>query len=167
MNLYNEEALKTNLEANCGRPYQQCSVSVMDTIADPNITFDGDGVSNYYHEFKQARATRVHEGASAVEKLERIVAQIKKAGKGKPYDCIAGVSGGVDSTFVALKAKELGLRPLIVHFDNGWNSEIANQNINNIISKLGFDLFTLVVDWNEFRDLQRAYFKAHVVDIEA
>jgi len=73
----------------------------------------------------------------------------------------------VDSTYVALMAKRLGLRPLIVHFDNSWNSELATKNIENIISTLGFDLYTLVVDWQEFRDLQRAYLKASVVDIEA
>ena len=77
------------------------------------------------------------------------------------------MSGGVDSTYLCLTAKRLGLNPLIVHFDNGWNSELAVKNIENIISKLGFDLYTFVVDWNEFKDLQLAYLKASVVDIEA
>lgn len=164
---YNQQELEKDLEANCGRPYQQCAISVMDTIADPAISFNEDGVSNYYFEFKKAKEHNVYGGENGRKKLEGIVQQIKSKGKNKKYDCITGVSGGVDSTYVALKAKELGLRPLIVHFDNGWNSETANKNIENIILHTGFDLYTLVVDWNEFRDLQRAYFRANVVDIEA
>jgi N-acetyl sugar amidotransferase len=167
MKIYNEEALKNDSEANFGRPYQQCAMSVMDTIADPDITFDEKGVSSYYYEFQNAKEQNVYNGDFGKQKLAEIIDKIKAKGKNKKYDCITGVSGGVDSTYVALKAKELGLRPLIVHFDNGWNSETANQNIQNIIEKTGFDLYTLVVDWNEFRDLQRAYFKANVVDIEA
>jgi N-acetyl sugar amidotransferase len=99
--------------------------------------------------------------------LQEIVSKIKQEGKGKQYDCITGISGGVDSTYLSLQAKKLGLRPLIVHFDNGWNSELAVKNIENIISKLGFDLYTLVVDWHEFKDIQLSYIKASVVDIEA
>ncbi|MFN1835368.1 N-acetyl sugar amidotransferase [Balneola sp. MJW-20] len=167
MKSYNEEALKNDPKANFGRPYKQCTISVMDTIADPDITFDEKGVSNYYKEFKKAKEQNVFNGEKGKQKLVDLVNQIKSKGKNKKYDCITGVSGGVDSTYVALKAKELGLRPLIVHFDNGWNSETANKNIENIIKNTGFDLYTLVVDWNEFRDLQRAYFKANVVDIEA
>lgn len=167
MKTYNEEALKKDPEANFGKPYQQCAISVMDTIANPDITFDNKGVSNYYYEFKIAKEQNVFNGEQGEQKLAEIIDHIKSKGKNKKYDCITGVSGGVDSSYVALKAKELGLRPLIVHFDNGWNSETANQNIQNIIEKTGFDLYTLVVDWNEFRDLQRAYFKANVVDIEA
>lgn len=167
MKTYNEEALKNDPEANFSRPYQQCTMSVMDTIADPAISFDASGVSNYYAEFERAKEQNVFNGEIGEKKLNEIVQLIKVKGKNKKYDCITGVSGGVDSTYVALKAKELGLHPLIVHFDNGWNSETANQNIQNIIEKTGFDLYTLVVDWNEFRDLQRSYFKANVVDIEA
>lgn len=167
MKIYNEEALRNDPKANFGRPYQQCSISVMDTIVDPAIRFDEKGISSYYNEFKEAKEENVFNGELGKQKLENIVSQIKSKGKNKKYDCITGVSGGVDSTYVALKAKELGLRPLIVHFDNGWNSETANKNIENIIQNTGFDLYTLVVDWNEFRDLQRAYLKANVVDIEA
>ncbi|HRF25100.1 MAG TPA: N-acetyl sugar amidotransferase, partial [Chitinophagaceae bacterium] len=91
---------------------------------------------------------------------------IKKSGKGKPYDCIAGVSGGVDSTYLVYIAKQLGLRPLVVHMDNGWNSELAVKNIESVVNKLGLDLYTLVVNWDEFRDIQLAYLKASVIDIE-
>jgi N-acetyl sugar amidotransferase len=148
------------------RAYQQCSVSVMDTIADPDIRFDDKGICNYYYEYKKAEAG-LRTGAAGWAELEAIAAEIKEAGKGQPYDCIMGLSGGVDSTYVAYLAKKLGLRPLAVHFDNGWNSELAVMNIENIISRLGFDLFTYVIDWNEFRDLQLAYLRASVVDIEA
>jgi N-acetyl sugar amidotransferase len=147
--------------------YRQCAISVMDTISDPDISFDEKGISNYYYDYLKQAREMVFTGAEADRRLSLMVDNIKSAGKGKRYDCITGVSGGVDSTYLALQAKKLGLRPLIVHFDNGWNSELAVQNIQNIISKLGFDLYTLVVDWNEFRDIQLAYFKASVVDIEA
>jgi N-acetyl sugar amidotransferase len=148
------------------RPYQQCSLSVMDNIADPDIRFDEKGICNYYYEYKVAAAS-LRTGEEGWRELESLAAGIKEAGKGLPYDCIMGLSGGVDSTYVAWLAKKLGLRPLAVHFDNGWNSELAVMNIENIISRLGFDLYTYVIDWNEFRDLQLAYLRASVVDIEA
>lgn len=147
--------------------YRQCSLSVMDNIADPNIRFDENGICNYYYEYREAESKYVPKGAEAQAKLNAIVEEIKRAGKNQKYDCITGVSGGVDSTYLALQAKKMGLRPLIVHFDNGWNSELAVKNIENIISRLGFDLYTLVVDWKEFKDLQLSYLKASVVDIEA
>lgn len=167
MLIYEEARLKNDPKANFGRQYQQCTISVMDTIADPNITFDDNGISNYYNEYKRQEAASVLTGVEAEQKLQELVTKIKASGARKKYDCITGVSGGVDSTYLALQAKKLGLRPLIVHFDNGWNSAIAVKNIEQIIHKLGFDLYTLVVDWAEFRDLQLAYLKASVVDIEA
>lgn len=139
----------------------------MDTIADPDISFDDKGVSNYYYAFQKAEKEHVIKGEKGWEMLEKIAGTIKADGKSLPYDCIMGLSGGVDSTYVAYLAKQLGLRPLAVHFDNGWNSELAVMNIENIITKLGFDLFTYVINWEEFRDLQIAYLKASVVDIEA
>lgn len=147
--------------------YRQCAISVMDTIADPDIRFDEKGICNYYYEYKKAEREKVVPGEEGRRKLEAIAAEIKQAGQGKPYDCIMGLSGGVDSTYVALVAKELGLRPLAVHFDNGWNSELSVMNIENIVGKLGLDLFTYVINWDEFRDLQLAYLRASVVDIEA
>lgn len=164
---YDENRLKQDPEINFNRPYQQCSVSVMDTIADPDISFDDKGISSYYYEYQQKEKWFVPAKDEAEKKLTEIIQQIRQSGTGKKYDCITGISGGVDSTYLCLKAKELGLRPLIVHFDNGWNSELAVKNIEQIIAKLGFDLYTLVVDWNEFKDLQLAYLKASVVDIEA
>lgn len=167
MQQYNEEALKQNAAINFNRPYQQCAISVMDTIADPNITFDEKGICNYYYEHLQKEKDFVLKGEAGSKKVQELVEKIKADGKGKKYDCITGISGGVDSTYLCLQAKNLGLRTLVVHFDNGWNSELAVKNIENIIGKLGFDLYTLVVDWNEFKDLQMAYLKASVVDIEA
>ncbi|MBI1767946.1 MAG: N-acetyl sugar amidotransferase [Bacteroidetes bacterium] len=147
--------------------YLQCSISVLDNIADPNITFDEKGISNYYYDYLKEEKKTVRTGEEGKRVLDSIIADIKAYGKGKKYDCITGVSGGVDSTYLALQAKQLGLRPLIVHFDNGWNSELAVMNIENIISRLGFDLYTLVVDWEEFKDIQLSFLKASVVDIEA
>jgi N-acetyl sugar amidotransferase len=147
--------------------YRQCSLSVMDNIADPDIRFDENGVCNYYHEYLEAEKAQVLKGAIGQAKVDEIVAKIKADGVGKPYDCILGVSGGVDSSYLAYLAHQEGLRVLCVHFDNGWNSELAVHNIQAIVSKLGFDLYTYVIDWEEFRDIQLAYFKANVVDIEA
>lgn len=137
-------------------------------MADPDITFDEQGVCNYYHEYQKAAQEKLFDNeAAGWAALEKIATQIKEAGKGKPYDCIMGLSGGVDSTYVAWLANKLGLRPLAVHFDNGWNSEMAVKNIENIVQRLGFDLFTNVINWEEFKDLQLSYLKASVVDIEA
>jgi len=147
--------------------YRQCSISVMDNIADPDINFDDKGICNYYYEYRKAYAENVHEDAEGERILQDLAAKIKEEGKGKQYDCIMGLSGGVDSTYVAYTAHRLGLRPLAIHFDNGWNSELAVKNIENIVSKLGFDLSTYVINWEEFKDLQIAYLKASVVDIEA
>lgn len=147
--------------------YRQCSLSVMDNIADPDITFDEKGICNYYYEYLEAEKQHVLKGEAGEKKYNKIIAQIKADGKGKRYDCILGVSGGVDSTYLAYLAKQAGLRVLCVHFDNGWNSELAVKNIQNIVEKCGFDLFTYVIDWKEFRDIQLAYFKANVIDIEA
>ena len=146
--------------------FQRCSKTVMDNIADPNIVFDEDGVCNYWHEYQSKADLELVHGKEGELKWSKKVEEIKEKGKQRPYDCIIGVSGGVDSTFIAYLVKKAGLRPLVVHFDNGWNSEIAVKNIENIINYLNADLYTLVVDWEEFRDLQRAYIKAGVVDIE-
>jgi N-acetyl sugar amidotransferase len=147
--------------------YRQCSLSVMDNIADPYIGFDENGISNYYYEYLAAEKAVVKKGTEGEFFLNESIKKIKQAAGNKKYDCILGVSGGVDSTYLALLAKNLGLKPLCVHFDNGWNSELAVKNIENIISTLGFDLYTYVINWQEFKDIQQAYFKAHVIDIEA
>jgi N-acetyl sugar amidotransferase len=146
--------------------YQICTKTVMDTIADPDITFDSSGVCNYCHEFKEKLKIRVPSKDIAKKELDAIVERIKVAGKGKQYDCIIGISGGVDSTYTAWLVKKLGLRPLAVHLDNGWDSELAVKNIENILTKLGIDLYTVVLDWEEFKDLQISFLKASTPDGE-
>ena len=146
--------------------YRQCTVTVMDNIADADISFDENGICNYYVEYIKAEEEYVFKGIAGEEKLHHLANQIKKDGKGKAYDCLIGLSGGVDSTYVAYLVKQLGLRPLAVHLDNGWNSELAVMNIENVINKLNIDLFTLVINWEEFRDIQLSYLRASVVDIE-
>ena len=137
----------------------------MDTT-DPEITFDEDGVCNHCHDYEHRVSTEVFAGAKGRQLLAKAVAQIKREGEGKKYDCILGLSGGVDSTYVAYLTKKLGLRPLAVHLDNGWNSEISVRNIENIVTKLGLDLHTEVLDWEEFRRLQVAFLKASTPDSE-
>jgi N-acetyl sugar amidotransferase len=138
----------------------------MDNIADPDIRFDTDGICNYYYEYKQAEKLQLITGAAGEKKLEQLAGEIKKKGKNKQYDCVIGLSGGVDSSYVAWLVKQYQLRPLAVHLDNGWNAELAVKNIENIITRLNIDLCTLVINWQEFRDLQLAYLRASVVDIE-
>lgn len=143
-----------------------CSCCVLDTSTQL-IKFDEKGVCNFctnYTEMANKSVFRPKDVRQA--ELSKVVAAIKEGGKEKKYDCILGMSGGLDSSYLAVLAADLGLRPLIVHFDNGWNSELAVQNINNIINKLGLDLHTYVIDWEEFKDLQLAYFRSGVIDIE-
>lgn len=146
--------------------YRQCSISVMDNVADPDIHFDEKGICNYYYEYVEAEKKYCLRGEEGETKLKSIAQEIRQTGKGKQYDCIIGLSGGADSTYLALLAKKLGLRPLLVHFDYGWNSELAVQNIEQTTKILGFDLFTYVMDWSEFKELQRSYFKASVLDLD-
>lgn len=138
----------------------------MDTGSDPNITFDAQGVCNYCKLWVTREARFILKGSQGAHELGKIVSAIQAAGQGKRYDCIAGISGGVDSSYVVYQAKRLGLRPLIVHLDNGWNSELSVKNIEQIVTKLGFDLYTHVVRWEEFRDIHLSFLKAGVVDIE-
>jgi len=146
--------------------YRQCAVTVMDNIADDNIRFDEKGICNYYYDYKEAEKNGVFKGEDGLTRLDKLMEKIKEDGRGEPYDCLIGLSGGVDSTYVAWLIKSKGLRPLAVHLDNGWNSELAVNNIENIINKLNIDLYTLVVNWQEFKDIQLSYLKASVVDIE-
>lgn len=147
--------------------YRMCVRCVMDT-SDPEITFDDQGLCNHCRDY-DAYARPAIERARAPEgrrALERLVAEIKKKGEGQEYDCVIGISGGVDSTYVAWEVKRLGLRPLAVHFDSGWNSELAVNNIENIVKRLNLDLHTFVVDWEEMADLQLAFFKASLANCD-
>ena len=135
----------------------------MDTT-DPAIVFDSAGVCQHCHRYDELFRTRVF--ADKASALERLVAAIRRDGKGKQYDCIIGVSGGVDSTYVAYLVKQLGLHPLAVHLDNGWDHELAVANIEKVLKRLGVDLYTHVIDWLEFRDLQLSFLKASTPDGE-
>jgi N-acetyl sugar amidotransferase len=138
----------------------------MDTTA-TEIRFDEKGVCSFCHEFDELAAETIHRPLDVrMKELNDGVAKIKELGKNDNYDCLIGLSGGVDSSYICYWAKQVGLRPLVVHFDNGWNSELAVMNIENIINKLQFDLYTYVINWEEFRDLQLSYIKASVIDIE-
>jgi len=147
------------------KDYRICSRCIMDTT-DADIFFDEEGVCNHCHQHDRAYADLVPKGLEAEKQLSTLINRIKEKGKGKKYDCIIGLSGGVDSTYVALLVKKLGLRPLAVHLDNGWDSELAVKNVENIVTKLNIDLYTIVINWEEFKDLQLAYLKAGVVDLE-
>ena len=148
-----------------GKRYQMCTRCVMDTT-DRDIEFDEKGVCNHCRKYDEiVKNKRIITPDRQIE-LEKKINEIIKAGRNKKYDCIMGVSGGVDSSYVAYLAYQYKLRPLAVHLDNGWDSKEAQENIRNIIGKLGFDLFTYEADWEEFKDLQRAYLKSSVGDIE-
>lgn len=146
-------------------PHQECTRCVMDT-SDPWITFDEEGLCNHCQACNayMSRAGTLEERQL---KLERMVYDLKARGQGKDYDCIMGLSGGVDSSYLAWFAvKKLGLRPLVVHVDAGWNSELAVNNIQNIVQRLNLDMHTLVIDWQEIRDLQRAYFLSGIANLD-
>jgi N-acetyl sugar amidotransferase len=138
----------------------------MDTTI-KEITFNSSGECNFCTNFlKQDDSIfQLDENQKEVS-IKNLIRQIKKDGHKKKYDCIIGVSGGVDSSFVLHKAVELGLRPLAVHMDNGWNSELAQNNIANLVKGLQVDLFTYVIDWEEYKELMQAFFNSDVIDIE-
>jgi len=137
----------------------------MDT-SDPDIVFDEKGVCSHCHQYEATIRSKAYFRKKEKGALEALIQKIKEDGKGQSYDCIIGVSGGVDSTYVAYITKELGLRALAVHMDNGWDSELAVSNIENALRKLKIDLYTHVLDWEEFRDIQLAFLKASVPDLE-
>lgn len=148
------------------RQFQVCKNCVMDT-SDSQIAFDGNGVCDHCNDFYNNLLPKWHTDERGRAELERKVAQIKKSGEGKPFDCILGLSGGLDSSYLAhVAVKQLGLRPLAFHVDGGWNSELAVHNIEVIVNKLGLDLFTEVIDWEEMKDFQLAFIKAGVSNID-
>jgi len=138
----------------------------MDTIGNTEIHFNDDGICNYCFEYEAKYKKRVIRDNKGKSNLNNIVEKIKKYGKNNQYDCVIGVSGGVDSTYTAYLTHELGLRPLAIHFDNGWNSELAIHNIEKILDKLDIDLYTYVVDWEEFKDVQISFLKSSTPDGE-
>jgi len=153
------------MDSSRAQDYRICTRTVMDTT-DREITFDEEGVSNHWHEYQATTRTQLLPPDQAKVELERIVGKMRLWGRKSRYDCVLGLSGGVDSSYLAHLAVELGLRPLLVHFDNGWNTELAVSNIERLVKGLNLDLYTFVMDWPEFRDLQRSYFKASVLDLD-
>ncbi len=145
--------------------YQKCIQCVMDS-SDPDISFNKQGVCSHCLAYPQRKEAFVPDEKQGKLLLEKMVRECKKAGKNKDYDCVIGVSGGVDSSYVAYLVHQLGLRPLAVHLDNGWNSELAVSNIRNLLQKLGIELHTYVLDWESFLDLQLAFLKASTPDSE-
>lgn len=145
------------------RPYQVCTKCIMDTT-DSAISFNDEGVCNHCQYFDNNIVPNWFPGEEGKGKLNALLEEIKAYGKDKEYDCIIGLSGGVDSSYLAIKVVEWGLRPLVVHVDAGWNSELAVKNIEQIVTRLGLDLVTHVVDWEEMKDLQLAFLKSNVAN---
>lgn len=147
------------------RSYQQCLRCVMDT-SDPEITFDTKGYCNHCTNYFENTAKDSYLGVESDKILKKIIEKIKRTGRNKEYDCLLGISGGIDSAYVAYLLKGWGLRVLLVHLDNGWNSEMAVNNIKTVAEKSGFDYESYVLNWEEFRDLQLAFLKASVIEAE-
>lgn len=146
---------------------QTCTFCVMDN-SDPQIEFDSEGVCNHCKKALQMLEQKPYALPlyEKEEKWQSLINEIKGYGKNKKYDCLIGLSGGVDSTYVAYVVKKAGLRPLAVHLDNGWNSELSVMNIESICRKLDIELFTKVLNWEEFKSLQLAFLKASTPDSE-
>lgn len=148
------------------REFQICTNCVMDTT-DSAIVFDEKGVCDHCKTYYTKTLPSWHTDEKGLKEMMAVVDKIKKEGEGKDFDCIIGMSGGIDSSYLVYIAKEvLGLRPLVFHVDAGWNSQIAVNNIERIVDKLGLDLYTHVIDWEEMKDLQLAFFKSGVPHID-
>ena len=148
------------------REYQICTNCVMDT-SDSRITFDSNGVCDHCNDFYTNVKPNWLTDERGRAEMDKLVTKIKKDGKGRDFDCLLGMSGGVDSSYLLhLAVKELGLRPLVFHVDGGWNSELAVHNIQVMIDKLGLDLYTEVINWEEMKDFQLAFFKSGVPHID-
>lgn len=139
--------------------YQMCTNCIVDT-SDPNIKFDEQGVCDQCNDYKRNLEPKIDWAKKKVE-FDKIVSKIKKDGKNHDFDCLLGISGGVDSSYMLhLAVKELGIRPLVFHVDGGWNSELAVNNIQVMVDKLGLDLYTEVINWEEMKNFQLALFKS-------
>ena len=159
--------MKKKVEEVKERPYQICTCCVMDT-SDPEITFDENGVCMRCNEYKTRILPSWNYGNGHEEELKKLVADIKKKGKNKKYDCILGLSGGLDSTYMLhLSVKEWGLRPFVFHIDAGWNLPVAEENIKRVVEKLGIELHIEKMDWNEMREMQLAWFRTGLENLDA
>jgi len=148
------------------REYQICTNCVMDTT-DSKITFDDKGVCDHCNTYYKDILPNWHTNEKGDKALKEIIAKIKKEGEGKDFDCLMGMSGGIDSSYLLYVMKEkYGLRPLVFHVDAGWNSQIAVNNIERLVDGLGLDLYTEVINWEEIKDLQLAFFKSGVPHVD-
>ena len=148
------------------RKYQICTKTVMDT-SDNKITFDENGVCDHAVNFYKNIQPKVSEFDLRKKELETIIKKIKQKGKNKEYDCLLGLSGGLDSSYMLhLVVNEYGLRPLVFHTDSGWNTDIAVNNINSLVETLNLDLYTDVVDWEQMKDFQLSFFKSGLPHID-
>lgn len=149
------------------RKYQICTNCVMDTT-DSKIVFDERGVCDHCNTYYKDIEPVWNHGEGREQGLEKLVDNIKREGKGKDFDCLIGMSGGIDSSYLLyLAVEKLGLRPLVFHVDAGWNTQLAVNNIERLVDKLKLDLFTEVIDWEEIKDLQLAFLKSGVPHIDA
>jgi len=145
--------------------YQICNRCVMDT-SDPDIQFDENGNCNHCNDFINNTSKIIYQGKKSDDQLKKLIEKIKNSGKKNKYNCLIGVSGGVDSSYVAYLLKKYELSPLAVHVDNGWDSKEAVENIRNICSKLGIDYESYVLDWKEFKDIQLSVLKSSIPEVE-
>jgi N-acetyl sugar amidotransferase len=166
-----QEALGTSVQTADARaqratePRRMCVRCIMDTSA-PDIRFDAEGVCDHCRRFDEFMATGAPPPEQKQALLTAALERIAKAGRGRDYDCVVGLSGGVDSSYVAMLVKDLGLRALVVHVDNGWDSPIAVRNIERVLGRTRQDLVSIVLDWEEFKDLQLAFLRASTPDSE-
>lgn len=149
------------------RPYQVCTCCVMDT-SDEDITFDENGVCMRCKEYQERILPEWNYGKGHEAELHTLLDAIKKSGEGKPYDCILGLSGGLDSSYMLhLAVTEWGLRPFVFHIDCGWNLPVAEENIKRLTDKLGVELHVEKMDWNELREMQLAWFRTGLESLDA
>lgn len=148
------------------RNYQICTNCIMDT-SDSSITFDEKGMCEYCQNYYNNILPNWHTDERGEAEIMKVMDRIREDGKDKEHDCLIGISGGLDSSYLAYLAKEkFGLRPLLFHVDAGWNSDISTHNIYKIVDGLGLDLYTEVVKWDEMKDLQVAFIRSQVRDID-
>ncbi len=146
--------------------YRSCVQCIMDTTL-PDIEFDEKGVCNYCKRYEERIQKDLNYNAAGEARLAALIERIKREGTARAYDCLIGVSGGADSTYVAyLVKKTFGLRPLAVHLDNGWDAELAVANVEHTLKRLEIDLYTNVLDWEEFRNLQVAFLRSSIPHVE-
>lgn len=149
------------------RPYQICKCCVMDTT-DEDITFDSNGVCMRCNEYRERIEPEWNHGKGHEKELQDLITAIKKSGEGKEYDCILGLSGGLDSSYMLhLAVTQWGLRPFVFHIDAGWNLPVAEENIKRLTDKLGVELHTDTMDWNEMREMQLAWFRTGLEMLDA